>query len=71
MSGGKFGNNKFDVNPEFSKSDQERIVMCSHDGCKTKIKRNEVVNFGGQTLCKPCFDDFNDWHYKEYGFLYT
>jgi len=32
MSGGKFGNEKFDINPEFSKSAVQRLVMPTAGG---------------------------------------
>ena len=52
------------------KKDKDPLVVCTHHGCKTKIKKDEVINFGNQLLCKPCFDDFNNWHYEEYGYKY-
>lgn len=35
MSGGKFGNEKFDINPEFSKSGNSDLLCCDDCG-KTK-----------------------------------
>ncbi len=41
MSGGKFGNEKLDVNPEFSKSDTSALLCVDVEGGKYTIKQDE------------------------------